>query len=381
MNLVLKSVPSIRHCNRARWNELTTELPPFLHYDFLQLLETSSSVGSDTGWLPNYLIVVEQESEREVAYIPAFLKEHSYGEYVFDHAWANAYHQHGLAYYPKLVIAVPFTPVTAKKVLCEVQDLERVVAYLPAAIASYCQQHHLSSFHWLFDNSLEGSPKEPLLTQRLSVQFQWQNNQYTNFDHFLQRFTSRKRKDIRKERIKVTQQNIRIERYCNTQITDNLMDFFYRCYQSTYLKRSGHAGYLTADFFSQLCGMLKDSLMLVLAYQNEQPIAAALYLYDHTGLYGRYWGSLVDVDSLHFECCYYQGIEFAIERQLPLFNPGTQGEHKLLRGFEPIFCQSYHHCCEPAFQRAVIDFTEQERRAVQAYHAQLQAVVPFKKTE
>lgn len=378
MNFELSVHNSIHDFDRRQWQRFSPHSPPFLCYEFLAALEDSDSVGGETGWQPNYFRITESNSGQDVAYLPAYVKTHSYGEYVFDHSWANAYHQHGIAYYPKLLIAVPFTPVTAAKLLVSPDfDKSIVSEWVFEQLPKQCSDNDYSSVHWLFD-ACTSEDQRSLYCQRHSVQFQWQNKDYQSFDEFLARFTSRKRKDIRKERSRIQQQGVSVTSLKGDEITPEDFAFFYQCYCDTYLKRSGHTGYLTKPFFDQIYATLRSSLMLVIARRGSHNIAAALYLFNHTGLYGRYWGALEDVNGLHFECCYYSGLEFAIDERLPMFNPGTQGEHKILRGFEPLYCYSWHHCVEPAFQTAIENFVIQEQKAMAQYHAQACSVVPFK---
>ncbi|MDM7860095.1 GNAT family N-acetyltransferase [Alteromonas sp. ASW11-36] len=379
-HLTLKS--TIQEFSKRTWQRLSANQPPFLQFEFFAALEDSESIGEASGWIPRYGQVTDEHNEI-VAVFPAFEKLHSYGEYLFDHAWANAYHQHGLAYYPKLLVAAPFTPVTGNKLMvAEGVNKTALTEYVFTTLKAVLDNDNYSSAHWLFDAPRsEQFQTDFNYSQRVSVQFQWQNHDYLNFDAFLARFTSRKRKDIRKERRKVSDQGIDIKCLSGDAISAEDMQFFYLCYCQTYLKRSGHTGYLTEAFFEQIYATLRRSLMVVMAYRDEKPVAAALYLWNETGLFGRYWGCIEEVDGLHFECCYYSGIEFAIERKLPIFNPGTQGEHKLLRGFEPIRCYSLHHCKEPAFQQAVEQFVKQETLSIEHYFAQARSAVPFKQTE
>ncbi|MBT0584886.1 GNAT family N-acetyltransferase [Alteromonas oceanisediminis] len=373
----------LQEINRDHWQKCSLHSPPFLQYDFLHALESSGSIGGDTGWDTHFIVVYEIDNSMPVAYVPCYLKHHSYGEYVFDHAWANAYHEHGIQYYPKLLIGVPFTPVTSNKVLCcPNANATEVNAFVFDHIHSICNNAGTSSLHWLF-NTYQQKRESELhgLPTRLSVQFQWYNQGYQDFDDFLARFTSRKRKDIRKERKKVAEQGILINYYCGESIQADHIAFFYQCYCQTYLKRSGHTGYLTRRFFEQLYAKFARNMMIVVATQSDKPIAAALYLFDDHGLYGRYWGSLREYDGLHFECCYYAGIDFAIQHNIPLFNPGTQGEHKILRGFEPTYCYSSHYVADPRFANAVKNFTQQERPAMERYFMQATNALPFKQNQ
>jgi predicted N-acyltransferase len=377
LSLVVNKYHRIAEFNKNEWNTLATDAGPFLQYDFLAALENSGSVDNqttdDTGWEPMHLAFHDQDKNL-VGAVPGYLKTHSYGEYVFDHSWANAYAQYGQNYYPKWIAAIPFTPVTLSKLLCE-QDLHKELAN--TAVPYLKDNQHISSFHWLFNSVTDQDALDSQqLLSRYSVQFQWHNRSFATFDDFLSCFKSRKRKDIRKERSKA-QDNISISRLTGAGISAQARAIFYSCYQQTYLKRSGHQGYLTAQFFEEVFETMSDSIMLVLAQDENGPIASALFFYDHTGLYGRYWGALREVDGLHFECCYYQGIEFAIEKKLPLFNPGTQGEHKLLRGFEPTVCASAHYLHDQRFHSAVDDFLRRESQAIAEYYQQTALALPF----
>ncbi len=379
MTFTYKIESSIDAFPQDLWDQFADSEAPFLQYPFLRALEHSDSVGGDSGWEPRFLRVSDCHSNT-IAVLPMYLKRHSYGEYVFDHSWANAYHQHGIEYYPKLLIAVPFTPVTATKLMVHSSaNYQDVLTFVLSALEDWSTQQSLSSIHWLFCSVQEREIQtNTAFCERHSVQFIWRNRDYRAFDDYLARFTSRKRKDIRKERKKVSDAGIRIETKSGPTISASDMDFFYQCYCQTYLKRSGHTGYLTRSFFEQIYATFADQILLVIAYHENQPIAAAMYLFNATGLYGRYWGAMEEVDGLHFECCYYSGIEFAIQHRLPLFNPGTQGEHKILRGFEPELCFSAHHCLDQRFHTAVEDFVLQEQRAIAHYYEQTRAVVPFK---
>ncbi|MDP5133703.1 MAG: GNAT family N-acetyltransferase [Paraglaciecola sp.] len=374
-------VNSIEQIGPVLWQEFTLTTNPFCQYEFLHALETSESVGADTGWSPLHLVIYQ--NNHVICLVPLYKKFHSYGEYVFDFAWANTYKQYGLTYYPKLVSAIPFTPVTGPRIMhkpdCELAEVTKLVCRV---INEKMQLDGLSSMHWLFVDLMTN---KALQTQkqmaRYTVQFQWFNRSYLDFDSFLATMNSRKRKSIRAERNKVAQAGITIERLTGDKLNAENMDFFYHCYQQTYLKRSGHTGYLTQAFFSTLFTTMHSNLMLVEARRGDEPIASTLFFYDDNQLYGRYWGAIEEVSQLHFECCYYQGIEFCIERGLAEFNPGTQGEHKILRGFEPIYCYSNHQLKEQAFHDAVGRFIEEEATRIEQYKQNATALLPFKKRE
>ncbi|WP_340677292.1 GNAT family N-acetyltransferase [Paraglaciecola sp.] len=376
-----KFVNSIEQIGEEIWQEFALQLSPFCQYSFLYALEKSGSVGVNTGWSPQHLILYK--NKQPVAVMPLYKKTHSYGEYVFDFAWANTYQQYGLHYYPKLVCAIPFTPVTGPRLLlkstAEQAEISKVVCQL---LADKLQRDGLSSMHWLFvEPAFSETLTKQQQLQRRSVQFQWFNRQYHDFTDFLQTLNSRKRKSIRTERNKVAKAGITIERIHGFLLQQSHMDFFYRCYQQTYLKRSGHGGYLSESFFKQILDTMGDNLMLVIASRDNQPIASALFLFDNKQLNGRYWGAIEEADQLHFECCYYQGIEFCIEQGIDQFNPGTQGEHKILRGFEPIYCYSNHKLKELAFHEAVGRFIVTEDLTIEQYKLDAEQLLPFRKAD
>lgn len=374
----IEFISSVNQIEPEYWNALSKGHGPFLDHKFLMALESSNSVCANTGWQPQHLIVYQ--NKHIVGILPLYIKSHSYGEYVFDFAWANAYQQHGLDYYPKLVSAIPFTPVTGKRLM--LADIEQESSILPAVVTAIklrMEQLNLSSVHFLFIEK-ETQPKLRMngLLSRQSVQFQWFNKGYTSFSHFLETFTARRRKMVKKERAKIHHAGFTIRRISGNEIDLEDIHFFYQCYQQTYLKRSGHTGYLKFDFFKDVYQTMQEQMMLVIAQKGSEPIAAALYFFDHNQLSGRYWGAIEEVDGLHFECCYYQGIEFCINNNVASFNPGTQGEHKILRGFEPIFCYSSHFLKDPDFHNAVDRFLQNEGPQIEIYQQQTQSLLPFK---
>lgn len=372
---------SIEQINQTVWDGLANGHSPFCQYSFLYALETSGSVGGKSGWHPFHLLIYQ--NSQPVGILPLYKKTHSYGEYVFDFAWANTYRQHGLNYYPKLVAAIPFTPVTGARLMLSAKvDKQQLLPILCKEITEQLALLGMSSMHWLFvEQDISKLLHEQGQVQRHSVQFQWFNRQYSSFDDYLMRFNSRKRKNVKKERIKVINEGIKVVRLHAENLTAQNMRFFYLCYQQTYLKRSGHEGYLTEDFFQTIFRDMPQNLMLVIALKDNQPIASALFVFDQNQLCGRYWGALEDIQNLHFECCYYQGIEFCIEQNIAQFNPGTQGEHKILRGFEPIYCYSNHSLKELAFHEAVERFIQQENTQIEQYKNDTEKLLPFKQPE
>jgi predicted N-acyltransferase len=372
---------SIEKIGQTVWDDLANGNSPFCQYPFLHALETSGSVGADSGWLPFHCVIYQ--NFEPVGILPLYKKTHSYGEYVFDFAWANTYKQHGINYYPKLVGAIPFTPVTgARLMLSDEVDKQQLLPALCKEITEQLTLSGMSSMHWLFvEQDISQLLHQHGQVQRHTVQFQWFNRQYSSFEDYLSHFNSRKRKNVKKERLKVTSDDVKVVRLHGDNLSKDNMHFFYHCYKQTYLKRSGHDGYLTETFFQQLFKNLRHNLMLVIALKDERPIASALFIFDHNQLCGRYWGALEEVQNLHFECCYYQGIEFCIEQNIAKFNPGTQGEHKILRGFEPIYCYSNHSLKELAFHEAVERFIQQENIQIAEYKNNAEKLLPFKQSE
>jgi predicted N-acyltransferase len=372
---------SIEKIGQTVWDDLANGNSPFCQYPFLHALETSGSVGADSGWLPFHCVIYQ--NFEPVGILPLYKKTHSYGEYVFDFAWANTYKQHGINYYPKLVGAIPFTPVTGARLMLSGEvDKQQLLPALCKEITEQLTLSGMSSMHWLFvEQDISQLLHQHGQVQRHTVQFQWFNRQYSSFEDYLSHFNSRKRKNVKKERLKVTSDDVKVVRLHGDNLSKDNMHFFYHCYKQTYLKRSGHDGYLTETFFQQLFKDLRHNLMLVIALKNERPIASALFIFDHNQLCGRYWGALEEVQNLHFECCYYQGIEFCIEQNIAKFNPGTQGEHKILRGFEPIYCYSNHSLKELAFHEAVERFIQQENIQIAEYKNNAEKLLPFKQSE
>lgn len=407
MNWEWTSIDSMAAISKETFSALSDpsqSTSPFMQYSFLQALEQSGCVGGNTGWQSNHIVIKDKQGQL-IGFIPAYIKSHSYGEYVFDHSWANAYQQHGLSYYPKLVMAVPFTPVTGPRILLAPKiTIAQIAEYLSMIEEQLMSTLEVSSLHILFAEKLcSRALTLQQFHQRLSVQFNWHNNSYQHMDDFMATLTARRRRSIRKERASIAKQGLIMKRIIGHNITRSDMQFFYNCYQQTYLKRSGHSGYLTKAFFLQLLLDMPENLLLVVAEkpiteqsqtleavtdlpetpQKEKasahtPIASALFLYDKNGLYGRYWGALADVSNLHFEACYYQGIEFCIEHNIMLFNPGTQGEHKILRGFAPTICYSNHKMNEEAFDKAVKDFLQRESPHIIDYSEQSASLLPYR---
>jgi hypothetical protein len=369
---------SIESIGLERWNALCGTDYPFLRYEFLHALEASGSVSARTGWQPVHVELLD-EDDSPLLLMPLYLKSHSWGEYVFDWAWADAYERNGLAYYPKLVNAIPFTPATGPR-FGSTLPMQDALALFPQLLQQVMQEVRASSWHCLFPPEKAVKQSRPPVLQRLGCQYHWFNRDYQNFDDFLDRFNARKRKAVKRERRKVKEQGLVLKRLSGAQITADHLDCFYGFYQSTYLKR-GRSGYLTADFFHRLHQSMPKQLLLVLAEHESKPVAAALYFIGADTLYGRYWGCDADFDSLHFEACYYQGIEFCIEQGLHRFDPGAQGEHKIQRGFEPIRTGSLHRIADPGFEQAIARFLQEESELMEQQIAELTTWLPFRQPD
>ncbi|WP_372763023.1 GNAT family N-acetyltransferase [Pseudoalteromonas sp.] len=367
---------SIKQIADTQWQRFFGD-EPFTHHAFLAALEQSQCVNKATGWQPYHLAVYEDDTL--VALAPGYLKSHSYGEYVFDWAWAEAYQQHGLAYYPKWLCGIPFSPIAGKRIAIQHSAPDRVYQYITEQLSVQCTEQGWSGWHVNFCDLTQATQlSEQQAMLRIGVQFQWFNAGFASFDDFLQTLNARKRKAIKKERAKIAQQNITIEWLQGTQITPDIMQLFCEFYQRTYLKRSGHLGYLNSQFFTLLHALMADKLVIMLAKKHGAIIAATLSLIGENTLYGRYWGASEAVDSLHFELCYYQGIEFAIQHKLSCFHAGAQGEHKIARGFAPVLTYSAHHIVDDMFSHAINDYLARERQHITLYKAQCTALLPFK---
>ena len=372
MHLTLQITDSITALNPDDWNALAGDVP-LLSHAFLAALETSASVDANTGWQPNHLLVFDDQ--QLIGAMPLYLKKHSYGEYVFDWAWAEAYARSGLQYYPKLLSAIPFTPITSQRLLTnqpQVRDL------MINALTQMMGSQQLSSVHVLFpdQDSAEAFDRAGWL-KRSGVQFRWQNEGFQNIDAFLNTLSHDKRKKIRQERKKVAASGIVCKHIKGADITPEQWAFFYRCYENTYFEHRS-SPYLTPAFFQQIGAAMPQNILLILAYADNEPVAAAFNIYHQTTLYGRYWGAVQYVPNLHFELCYYQAQEFCIAENIEYFEGGAQGEHKLARGFKPRPTCSYHKIAHPQFARAIEDFVRRESAGVEAYTNELEERAPFK---
>ena len=380
-------ITSIHHIDALKWNALWPSTYPFTQHAFFAALENSQSTDAKSGWQPFHLLVFnESDPETMIACCPLFIKSHSYGEYVFDWSWADAYHQSGLDYYPKLVNAAPFTPATGPRFGFQENSSHSDQASLLSLMLDAIQQKSTdlkaSSFHCLFPSTknsqqLSNTTKSKRLLKREGCQFHWFNVGYKDFDDFLTDCVSRKRKMIRKERKKVSDKNIDINILKANEVSAEDWKTFYSLYHRTYLKRSGRPGYLGETFFSDLAKSLPEQILLAKASLDDVFIAGAVYFRDEETLYGRYWGTMREVDGLHFETCYYKGIEYAITHKIKRFDPGAQGEHKIQRGFIPSKTVSYHWLAHPEFSEAVADFLNKEKNYNQKYIDECKQLLPF----
>lgn len=361
----------------AHWDALVGNDYPFLRHAFLHALERTGCVGADTGWEPQFLLA--KHNGAMVGAIPLYLKHHSYGEYVFDWAWASAYTRAGLVYYPKLVVAVPFTPATGPRLLIAKEaDAAVVSAALIKASETHAQRIGASSVHWLFTSKEETACLEAHgLMMRLDCQFHWRNQGYRNFDDFLADFSADKRKKVKRDRRRVAEAGVTLEIVSGAEATTAHWDTFYAFYRST-AERYGAIPYLTRDFFPEIGRTLGAQVLLVFARHGKRYVAGALNLRGHDVLYGRYWGALADYHSLHFETCYYQAIEYCIAEGLSRFEAGAQGEHKIARGFLPAATYSAHWLRHPRLRQAVADFLARERRGMALHMDELDSHSPFK---
>lgn len=437
MNLKYALINDTSWQDQADWQTPDT---PFMSFAFWQALSDTGAIGEQAGWLPIFILVyrdtdslvdmasvesdrhdIDQSLTTPIAVLPVFIKGHHRGEFVFDHSWAEAYARYGVDYYPRLVTSVPYTPITGQRLwLVKGETLDTdILKTAIAGVDDIAQQVGASSWHGLFvtsemadiatasmptgldielaiaaqENGIEPVPIEMPILERQGCQFLWQNKDllrdsqpFADFDAFLMTLKAKKRKTIRAERRKVAEQGIVCQRKCGDDISDEDWKAFYHCYVMTYAVR-GQQPYLTIDFFMALAQNMSEHLMLAQALNDHgEIIASSLFLYDDpnsdsTGhgptLYGRYWGALGEYDSLHFELCYYQGIEFAIEKNLTYFDPGTQGEHKLIRGFIPTMTHSLHRIYDARFVPAISNFCTQDRQHMAHYRQQAFEALPF----
>jgi uncharacterized protein len=377
----VERLPGIEHAEEAAWRAIEPPDFPFFDLEFLRALERSGSVGGASGWEPVYLVC--RDGERLLGALPLYLKTDSYGEYVFDWEWARAYRDHGLPYYPKLVAAVPFTPATGPKLLVHLDageaDRAAVTRALLDAARELAGELRVSSSHALFlpERELADFTQHGFAV-RHSLQFHWHNRGYDSFSDYLEALTSKRRRQIMRERRQL--EGLTVERLTGEALEAEHAALMYRFYLGTYDRKWGFP-YLTGSFFSEVFRTMRDRVLFVVARDEptKRPVAGALFFFKGRSLYGRYWGAVEERRNLHFELCYYQGIEFAIERRLDLFEAGAQGEHKLARGFLPTLTYSAHEIRHPGFRHAIERYIAQEKELLAGTLAEYARHDPYRR--
>ena len=370
----LRFVENISSLSKSEFETLTKDLnSPFINYDFLSSLELSKCVTSVTGWQPNHLI--SNESKKLNGFMPLYLKDNSQGEFVFDHSWSYALNRAGRKYYPKLLSAIPFTPCETEKIIGN-----KLNNLFIKEVIEFMNLNKIETWHILFpDKNLKDDLRENNFIERNGYKFVWKNKGYDTFEDYLNIFKSRQRKNIRTERRKISELNIDFEIKDAKNLSHDDWDKFYIFYKNTYEQRFQRP-YLNRDFFRMIHDA-RDSVKPIIFFAKikEEKIAGSLCFRGGDTLYGRHWGSMYSIDSLHFECCYYQGIEYCINNNIYNFDPGVQGEHKIRRGFEPEITCSYHYIKERDFHNAINDFCKKEREEIKTYLRACERYTPFKK--
>ena len=367
----LDSVPA------AQWDALAGPGQPFVTHRFLRLLETTGCVGPGTGWQPHHLLI--ERDGQLVAAAPAYLKAHSWGEYVFDFAWARAYERAGLRYYPRLVLAVPFTPVTGPRLLCGAHGPDATLAaFAQSALAAQAGAQGWSSVHWLFPDAAQAALLTgPHWLARPGVQVHWHNAGYADFEAYLATFTAEKRKKARRERRAVAEAGVTLDVVSGAALDDADWRRLHRFYLDTVVRHGGQA-YLNEAFFGAMADVMGRDIVVVRAWRRGRWVAAALNMRGDGALYGRYWGCSEDIPGLHFEVCYHHAVQWCIEHGVARYEAGAQGEHKLARGFVPVATHSVHHLTEPRFAAAVDSFLAGEREQYAQYREALMAHAPYR---
>jgi predicted N-acyltransferase len=370
-------VRSLAEVEADEWNALPGADAPFLRHEFLRALETSGCATADTGWDAHH-VLLHADDGRLIGAMPLYLKTHSWGEFVFDFAWAEAYHRAGFSYYPRLVSAVPFTPATGPRLLAEGGPASKSLLEAARALG---REAGASSLHVLFPGTRDRQFLETeRLMPRLDCQFHWRNEGYGSFEEFLAGFTAEKRKKLRRERRRVAEAGIACRTVSGAELDEATIDVAYRLHAATFA-RHGHAPYLNRAFFALLAERMPFNLVIELATLSGDPVACAIFLRGPDTLHGRYWGASDAFHSLHFELCYYRGIEYCIRERLARFEPGTQGEHKLLRGFLPTPVWSLHEVSHPGFAAAIADWLARERELRGTWLAEAAQHLPFRRAD
>lgn len=375
----IQFLDSLSELSATEWNTLVPDHNPFLSHEFLGALERHRCIGERSGWIPRHL-ACRDEHGRLLGAAPLYLKYNSYGEFVFDWGWAEAYRRQGMSYYPKLVGAIPYTPVTSPRLLLapDQPDPQATARAMIDQVLEESRRRQFSSIHWLFPAAAD---LDPLLAQgflhRLGCQFHWRNRSYRDFQDFLDTFTAKRRKNINRERRLVRDAGLELRLLSGHEATEAEWRVLHDFYRSTF-DRLGGTPTLTLPFFQEIATTLGDRIVLVLARSQGREVAGAISFRGDTTLYGRHWGCRADYDSLHFEACYYQGLEYCIRTGLQHFEPGAQGEHKIYRGFLPTLTHSTHWIAHPGFRNAVADFLVRETPALQQYAGELLRHSPYR---
>ncbi len=369
---------SLSEIPAREWNALVHADNPFARHEFLSAMERHDAVGKTFGWYPQYLIA--RDNGELVGAAPMYLKDNSYGELVFDWAWADAYQRSGVAYYPKLVVAIPYTPASGQRLLVHPQaDYQTVAQAMIAAATEHARNLQVSSLHWLFTDEQDTAlfKDQPDYMLRLGCQFHWHNQGYQSFEDYLSHFSSSKRKKIRQERRRVNDQGITLEVLHGDEASETQLKIYHRFYNSTFDRKYGHATF-SQGFFLEIARTMPRNIVLVLAKHQDEYVAGAFNVRGSDTLYGRHWGCSHDFHSLHFEACYYQGLEYCINNGLQRFEPGAQGEHKIARGFLPAKTWSAHWIADERFKMPIKQFLQHETGGMEHYISELHDHSPFK---
>lgn len=377
----IETCDSLADIDAGEWNALGDGSNPFVRHEFLSALETNGCVAAEFGWHACHLLL-RNDNKELIAAAPAYLKTNSYGEFVFDWAWAEAYERAGGEYYPKLICAIPFTPATGPRLLIKAeQDKKECSTLLANAAMAIVKQQNWSGVHWLFplEHEAKAMTKKDYML-RIGCQYIWTNHTYSDFEDFLSHCTARKRKKMRRERKYVAEQNIQLQLMHGNELTEKDWKQVTGFYLDTFNRKWGTPT-LNAKFFTEIGHTMGENVIVVFASHNEQRVACSVMLKGTDTLYGRYWGCTDDFHSLHFEACYYQGIDYCIEHGLKRFEPGAQGEHKIGRGFKPTLTWSTHYLTNDSFRDAVKQFLDQERPMMREHCQKLHDLLPFKQTD
>jgi len=374
----IEIIDSLSTIDTAAWDSITNSSNPFIQHTFLNALEQQRCL-HDYGWYPQHIVIYDKD--QLVAAMPMYIKDNSYGELVFDWAWADAYHRSGIPYYPKLVTAIPYTPAAGPRLLVDKnQDYQSCAKILTDTARTHANELKASSVHWLFTNQQDTEFfKDQGYAMRLGYQFHWHNNNYESFEHYLSFMSADKRKKIKRERRRVEEQGIELEVRHGDEMTDELWLIFHDFYCSTFDRKSGMPT-LSLEFFQEVGKYMPRNIVLVFAKYENQYVASAVNFKDDDVLYGRHWGCNEDFHSLHFEACYYQGLEYCIKHGLKSFEPGAQGEHKISRGFLPTPIWSAHWVAHPEFAKIIGKHVKQEQEGMQHYINSLMLHSPFKQS-